>query len=159
MWASCHHIWIAIYAFHILWAFISLEVGCQREPIYAHYYIYFPRWKNSGFYYFKSKSFLGCFLLRVTSLESLWYFEASCFLDFWFIWVLIFFSVCGYFWSLSFGGPCFCGFCMFPDLVVWVFIVLAELQDFMYWILCISCPLELYQNSVGLPTWAIWCSS
>ena len=35
---------------------------------------------------------------------------------------------------------------------LWVFIVLAELQDFMYWILCISCPLELYQNSVGLPT-------
>lgn len=67
VWASCHHIWIAFYAFHILWAFISLEVGCQLEPIYAYYYIYFPRWKNSWFYYFKFKSFLGCFLLRVTS--------------------------------------------------------------------------------------------
>ena len=59
------------------------------------------------------------------------------------LWVLL---------KFKFWGPCFCGFCMFPDLVVWVFIVLAELQDFMYWILCISCPLELYQNSVGLPT-------
>ena len=56
------------------------------------------------------------------------------------------------FLKFKFWGPLLLWVLMFPDLVVWVFIVLAELQDFMYWILCILCPLELYQNSVGLPT-------
>ena len=119
----------------------------------------FPGGRIQGFTILSPSHFWVVFYLgsQVKNLSGI--LRLHVFSDFWFLWVLIFFSVYGYFCSLSFGGPCFCGFCMFPDLVVCVFIVLAELQDFMYWIFCISCPLELYQNSVGLPTWAIWCSS